>query len=180
MNIKNLLIPFLLIAIVFSVDAQTKKQKKKMKEASKAVKEAKRQLLEKDSTMQLLFTSSYGYLLIPKVGKGGFGVGGAGGYGVAYEGKKKVGYAKLSQLSIGFQAGGQSYREVVFFENADAMERFKGNKVELSAQVSAVAAASGASADAKYVDGVVVITDTIGGLMYEASVGGQKFEFFAK
>ncbi len=180
MKVKYLMTLLFVLTVAFGSDAQTKKQKKKMKEASKAVKEAKRQFLEKDSTMQALFDEAYGYLLIPKVGKGGFGVGGAGGYGVAYEQGKKIGYAKLSQVSIGFQAGGQSYREVVFFENSDAMDRFKGNKVELSAQVSAVAAASGASADAKYVDGVVVITDTIGGLMYEASVGGQKFEFFAK
>lgn len=178
--LKKYLLPLFLVLIVFAADAQTKKQKKKMKQASKAVAECKREFLEKDSTMVTLFNTSYGYILFPKVGKGGFGVGGAGGYGVAYEQGAEQGYAKLTQLSIGFQAGGQAYREAVFFENQEAMDRFKGNKVELSAQVSAVAAASGASADAKYVDGVVVITDAIGGLMYEASVGGQKFEYFSK
>ena len=88
-----------------------------------------------------------------------------------------VGMAKLSQLSIGFQAGGQAYREVIFFKSKKEMDRFKENRVELSAQVSAVAAASGASANAKYVEGVMVFTMQKGGLMYEASVGGQKFKF---
>jgi lipid-binding SYLF domain-containing protein len=81
---------------------------------------------------------------------------------------------------VGFQAGGQAYREVVFFENSTSMERFKKNKIEFSAQVSAVAATAGASANAKYVDGVMVFTMQKGGLMYEASVGGQKFKFEAK
>ena len=85
--------------------------------------------------------------------------------------------AKLSQVTIGFQAGGQAYSEIIFFESADAMSDFKKNKVELSAQVSAVAVTAGASADAKYKDGVMVFTMAKGGLMYEASVGGQKFKF---
>jgi lipid-binding SYLF domain-containing protein len=83
----------------------------------------------------------------------------------------------MTQVTIGFQAGGQSYSEVVFFENKEAFDRFKENKIEMSAQVSAVAAASGASLNAKYVDGVMVFTRTKGGLMYEASVGGQQFKF---
>jgi lipid-binding SYLF domain-containing protein len=168
----------LVFAFIFNVDAQSKKQKKKIKKAYKALEDTRVALLEKDSSMQALFNDSYGYVIFPNIGKAGFGVGGAVGYGIVFEQGAKVGAAKLGQLSIGFQAGGQSYREVVFFENTEAMQRFKENNVELSAQVSAVAAASGASADAKYVEGVVVITDSIGGLMYEASVGGQKFEYF--
>ena len=85
--------------------------------------------------------------------------------------------AKLSQVSIGFQWGGQAYREIIFFENKEAMDNFKENKVELAAQASAVAVTAGASADANYKDGVMVYTMQKGGLMYEASVGGQKFKF---
>jgi hypothetical protein len=73
--------------------------------------------------------------------------------------------------------GGQSYREVVFFENEEVLNRFKDNRIEFSAQVSAIAAASGASANAKYVEGVMVFTMQKGGLMYEAAIGGQKFKF---
>jgi lipid-binding SYLF domain-containing protein len=82
----------------------------------------------------------------------------------------------MTQVTVGLQAGGQKYAEVIFFENAQAYERFIGNKFEFAAQVSAVALKSGASADAKYRDGMMVFTQAIGGLMYEASVGGQKFK----
>jgi lipid-binding SYLF domain-containing protein len=139
--------------------------------------DAKAAFLKDDPDMQDFFNSSYGYIILPNVGKGGLGIGGAAGNGVAFEGGEMIGYAKMTQITIGFQAGGQAYSEVVFFEDKDAFDRFKENKVEMSAQVSAVAAASGASLNAKYVDGVAVFTRTKGGLMYEASVGGQQFKF---
>jgi lipid-binding SYLF domain-containing protein len=111
------------------------------------------------------------------VGKGGIGVGGAAGNGVAYEKGAKAGMAKLTQVTVGFQWGGQAYREVIFFESKADMDRFKQNKIELSAQASAVAATVGASANAKYREGVMVFTQQKGGLMYEASIGGQKLKF---
>lgn len=88
-----------------------------------------------------------------------------------------IGKAKLAQVSIGFQWGGQAYREVIFFENRAAMDRFKENRLEFSAQASAVAATAGASANVKYADGVMIFTQIKGGLMYEASIGGQKFKY---
>ena len=80
-------------------------------------KTAKAEFIKADGQMQAIFNKSYGYVIFPNVGKGGLGVGGAAGNGVAYEHNKMVGMAKLSQLSIGFQAGGQAYREVIFFES---------------------------------------------------------------
>ena len=127
--------------------------------------------------MKKHFSNAYGYVIYPNVGKGGIGIGGAAGNGVVWEQGNMIGMAKLTQVSIGFQWGGQAYREVIFFESKKEMDRFKENKVELSAQASAVAVTAGASADAKYVDGVMVFTMQKGGLMYEASVGGQKFKF---
>jgi lipid-binding SYLF domain-containing protein len=138
---------------------------------------AKAEFIKADSKMAGLFSSAYGYVIFPNVGKGAVGVGGASGNGVAYENGAKVGMAKMKQVSVGFQFGGQAYREVIFFENKEKMDRFKENRVELSAQVSAVAASAGASANAKYVEGVMVFTMQKGGLMYEAAVGGQKFKF---
>jgi hypothetical protein len=82
----------------------------------------------------------------------------------------------MSQVTVGFQAGGQKYAEVIFFEDSVAYERFTSNKFEFAAQVSAIALKSGVSADAKYRDGMAVFTMGLGGLMYEASVGGQKFK----
>ena len=153
---------------------QSEEKKEQIKNDSE---EAKAAFLKEDAGMSKFFDNAHGYLIFPNVGKGGFGVGGAAGNGVAFEQGAMIGYAKLSQVSVGFQAGGQAYREVVFFETSDEMERFKKNKIEFSAQVSAVAAASGASANAKYVEGVAVFTMAKGGLMYEASVGGQRFKF---
>ncbi len=127
--------------------------------------------------MNGIFEKAYGYVIFPNVGKGGLGIGGAAGNGVVYEQNKMVGMAKLSQVSIGFQAGGQAYREVIFFESKKEMDQFKDSRFEFSAQASAVAVTAGASANAKYTGGVMVFTMQKGGLMYEASVGGQKFRY---
>ena len=129
--------------------------------------------------MQSLFQNSYGYVIFPNVGKGAIGIGGAAGNGIVFQNGSPIGSAKLKQVSIGFQFGGQTYREVIFFENEAALDRFKQNNFEFAAQASAVAATKGASANVKYRDGVMVFTQEKKGLMYEASVGGQKFNYTA-
>lgn len=174
---RLLLFTLAFMAIGLTAFAQSAAKDQKIEEDSK---DAKAAFLEDDPDMEELFDSSYGYIILPNVGKGGFGIGGAAGNGVAFQGGKQIGYAKMTQITIGFQAGGQSYSEVVFFENENAFDRFKANNVEMSAQVSAVAAAEGASMNAKYIDGVAVFTRIKGGLMYEASVGGQQFKFREK
>ncbi len=167
--------PIILFAFTgFALSAQSNEKQKQIIQDSK---EAKSVFLAKDSQMSKFFSKSYGYVIFPNIGKGGIGVGGATGNGTVFEKGKMIGMAKMTQVSIGFQLGGQYYREVVFFESAKEMKRFKENNIEFSAQVSAVAAASGASANAKYAEGVLVFTVQKGGLMYEASVGGQKFKF---
>lgn len=171
---KKLLLSSILFLVAFGVFAQKEEKDDKIIKDSQ---EAKAAFIKDDPSMEKLFSSSFGYIILPNVGKGGLGVGGASGNGTAFKGNEMVGFARMTQLTIGFQAGGQSYSEVVFFENQEAFDRFKANKVEMSAQVSAVAAASGASANSKYVEGVMVFTRTKGGLMYEASVGGQQFRF---
>ena len=138
---------------------------------------AKAEFIKSDPLMKGLFEKAAGYVIFPNVGKAGFGIGGAAGNGVVYEHNTMIGMAKLSQLSIGFQAGGQAYREVIFFESKKELERFKESRFEFSAQASAVAVTEGASANVKYTNGVMVFTMQKGGLMYEASIGGQKFKF---
>ena len=140
-------------------------------------KSAREQFVKSDSLMQSLFNNSAGYAIFPNVGKGGIGIGGAAGNGVLFENGKIVGRASMKQVSVGFQFGGQVYREVIFFENPAAVERFKQNKIEFTARASAVAAKSGAAANVKYADGVMVFTQEKGGLMYEATIGGQKFDY---
>jgi len=133
-----------------------------------------------DPTMKKFFNDNVGYAVFPTVGKGAIGVGGAYGKGVLYENDRIVGYCDLSQGTVGLQLGGQAYSEIIFFETRDALMDFKGGHLEFSAQVSAVAADAGASANADYQYGVAVFTMTKGGLMYEASVGGQRFTYMPK
>lgn len=166
----------LFLGVIASVNAQSDSKKQKIVSDAQ---QAKAEFIKADGEMGGLFGKAYGYVIFPNVGKGGIGVGGAAGNGVVYDHGTLIGSAKLSQVSVGFQFGGQAYREVVFFENKEALDRFKNNKIEFSAQVSAVAASAGASANAKYVEGVMVFTMAKGGLMYEATVGGQKFKFEA-
>lgn len=142
-------------------------------------KEAIAEFKEDDSGIAVYFDNAYGYAVYPTVGKAGLGIGGAHGKGVLYEQDIIVGKTSLSQLSIGFQWGGQAYSEIVFFEDKAALDDFKEGNFELGAQASAVAITAGAAANLDYDNGVAIVTRIKGGLMYEASVGGQKFSYDA-
>ena len=143
------------------------------------------------------FEHAYGYAVFPTVGKAGLGVGGAHGSGRVYEKGKAIGSTSLTQLSVGFQAGGQAFSEIIFFEDARALKEFTSGNFEFGADASAVAitaavgakasttgssaGASGGKKDAKtvgkYHKGTATFTVAKGGLMYEASIGGQKFSY---
>jgi len=133
-------------------------------------------LLENNPSMQRYFDAAAGYVVIPTVGKAGIGIGGARGKGLLYENGEPTSEVTMTQLSIGFQWGGQAYSEFLFFEDATSLEHFKKGNYELGAQASAVAVTKGASIDAGYESGVAIFTQAKGGLMYEAAVGGQKFK----
>jgi lipid-binding SYLF domain-containing protein len=135
------------------------------------------QIRNADPQLETFFSKSAGYAVFPDVAKGGLVIGGAGGQGILYEKGKPVGTTSLSQVTIGAQVGGQAYSEIIFFETQAALDAFKKGQWTMAAQVSAVALSSGASANAKYKDGVAVFTLTKGGAMAEASVGGQKFTY---
>lgn len=166
---------FSLLLIATGTLAQSDKDKKMIADCDSA----KAEFLHTDAMLKNLFDNAYGYVILPNVGKGAIGVGGASGNGIVYEKGKAIGKAKMSQVTIGFQFGGQAYRELIFFENKEALDHFKANKVEFSAQASAVAVTKGASANVKYTNGIMIFTQLKGGAMYEASVGGQKFSYSA-
>jgi len=173
----TLVIQSLLFSSVLFFANAAKAQSGKDKEIIKDCDSAKAGFIKSDPLLVKLFEAATGYVIFPNVGKGAVGIGGASGNGIVYERGVMIGKAKMSQVSVGFQLGGQAYRELIFFENQESIDRFKKNKVEFSAQASAVAATAGASANAKYHEGVMIYTQQKGGLMYEASVGGQKFKF---
>jgi lipid-binding SYLF domain-containing protein len=133
-----------------------------------------------DPTLGTLVKRGYGYALFPNVGKGGLIVGGAYGRGVVYEQGQHSGYSDLTQGSVGLQAGGQSFSELLVFEHKTALERFKAGQFGFAADASAVVLKSGVATNANFVDGVAVVVQPIGGVMVEAAVGGQQFTYQAK
>ncbi len=130
-----------------------------------------------DPSMKAFFEKAYGFAIFPSVGKGGLGIGGAYGKGKVYSEGVLNGTSSLVQITFGLQLGGQVYREIIFFEDKSTLDLFKFGNYEFGAQVSAVAATSGVSANTDYNNGVAIFTIAKGGLMFEASVGGQKFHF---
>ena len=140
-----------------------------------------------------LLGQAYGYAVLPTIGKGGIGVGGAGGSGCVFAGGKHVGNVSMAQVTIGWQLGGQAYSQLVLFQNADTYKEFTQGNFEFGADATAVAltygAAAGASTEGASVSagdtagkgawkrGMAVFTLAKGGLMYEASIGGQKYNF---
>jgi lipid-binding SYLF domain-containing protein len=130
-----------------------------------------------DASLRDLVQNSAGYAVFPSIGKGAVGVGGAYGKGEVYQNGALIGYCDMTQASIGLQLGGQAYTEILVFKTQDALDNFKSGKFTFDAQATAVAIKSGAGANAKFANGVAVFTMDEAGLMYEASIGGQKFSF---
>ena len=173
MKLSKIIFGLCVLTLAATAGAWDPKEVEKLDEGAK---EAVATLLEKDPDMQRFFDSAAAHVVIPTVGKAGFGIGGARGKGLLYEGGKPTAIVTLTQLSVGFQWGGQAYSEFLFFKDKTALDDFKRGNYELGAQASAVAVTAGASADADYSSGVAIFTQAKGGLMYEASVGGQKFK----
>ncbi len=144
------------------------------------------------------FKNAYGYAVFPTVGKGGLVFGGAYGKGQVYRKGVPTGRSSLIKASVGFQLGGQAFSEIIFFKDQRAYEDFTGGNFEFDASASAVVVTAGAQAqagttgtsagasagpatgvqaNARYRKGIAVFLHTKGGLMYEASIGGQKFNF---
>ncbi len=155
-------------------------------------------VFEKSPVCQPYFKKAYGYAMFPTIGQGGFGIGAAHGDGQVYRGGKVSGYTSMTQISIGFQLGGQAYSQIIFFEDKRAYDDFTHGNFEFDASASAVAITAGAQASAgttgstagastgpatgkqattSYYKGTSVFVHTKGGLMYEAALGGQKFSF---
>ena len=145
------------------------------------------------------FGVAYGYAVWERIGRGGLGIGGATGRGQVYVGGQVTGFSRLMDITFGAQAGGQSYRQVIFFEDKAAYDKFTSGKFEFDASASAVAVTASAQASAStrgasaaagvgspntgagvgYVNGMQTFTVAEGGLMYAATIGGQRYNFRA-
>lgn len=142
-----------------------------------------------------LLAESYGYAILPTIGKGGIGIGGAGGTGCVFAGDEHTGNVSMGQITIGLQLGGQAYSQIILFKDVDTYNGFTQGEFEFGADATAVALTYGAQAGAgtkgasasagdtkgigMWKRGMAVFTLAKGGLMYEASIGGQKFNFKA-
>ncbi len=155
------------------------------------------EIFKKAGASGSFFDTCYGYAVFPTIGKGGMGIGGARGKGRVYAQGEYVGDATMTQLTVGFQLGGQAFSQMIFLEDQRAFEEFTSGNFEFGAQATAVAVTAGASATASttgtsagasggkndatavgnYYKGMAIFTVAKGGLMYEASVGGQKFNY---
>jgi lipid-binding SYLF domain-containing protein len=144
------------------------------------------------------FDRAYGYAIFPVVGKGGLGIGAAHGKGQVYKAGKVTGKASVTQLSVGFQAGGQAYSQIIFFEDERAYKDFTKGSFEFGAQATAVAVTASAQASAsttgktagastggaagkqaktEYYKGLVTFVYARGGFMHEVTLSGQKYSF---
>ena len=140
--------------------------------------DALHQMKAQDPTLGAPFLdSAYGYAVFPSVGKGAYVVGGSFGRGVVYRQGRPVGYADITQATVGFQWGGETFMELVALETPEAFKRFTAGHLAPTANVSAVILKEGAAASVRYADGVAVFVKPIGGAMLEAAVGGQQFTF---
>jgi lipid-binding SYLF domain-containing protein len=158
-------------------------------------------IYKKSEAVQPFFKNAYGYAVFPTIGKAGIGIGGSYGTGQVYKGGKVTGEVSVIKGSIGFQLGAQAFSQMIFFEDKRAYDEFTSGNFEFDATASAVAITAGAQAKAgtegasagasagpatgkqaktNYHKGMVVFTHAKGGLMYEASIGGQKFKFKPK
>jgi len=156
------------------------------------------QKIFEDAGITHMFESAYGYALFPTIGKAGFVIGGAYGKGRVFEQGNYIGNTAMTQASIGFQLGGSGFSQVIFFEDKRALDEFCTGSFEFGADAEAVVITASASASANtsgssatasggknnattngsgYNKGMATYTVTKGGLMYEATVGGQKFSF---
>jgi len=156
------------------------------------------EVFKKSPVVQPFFKNCYGYAVFPTIGKGGIGIGGAYGKGQVYEGGKVTGTTSLVKVSVGWQWGGQAFSQMIFFEDKRSYDDFTSGNFEFDASASAVAItagvqgkagtegatagasagpATGAQAETKYRKGMVVFVHAKGGLMYELSIGGQKYSF---
>lgn len=165
---------FMVFAVGCAVGPKTSEEKSVL---DAEVREAIAAFKSQDSSVERFFNGAYGYAVLPKIFKGGFWIGGAHGRGQVLEHNYLLGYCNMSQATFGLTFGGQFFREIIFFETKTALEKFQTKEYTFSAEVSAVALTAGAAAKTDYRNGMAVFVMPEKGLMVDASVGGQKFNF---
>ena len=132
-----------------------------------------------DSTLPTLLNSSYGYVIFPDIGSGAVGIGGASGKGIVYRGGEPIGTVRLTEISAGLDIGGQTFSEIIVFQNEKAFNRLLNDSVEFGADAKITVLKAGAAGSGNFVNGVEVFVMTKGGLQIGVNLNGQKFHYDA-
>lgn len=178
MNKRNWICVVPVICLIFSGCSATPDKARSREVLRAEVAEAVAHFREKDPSIGEFFTQSAGYAVLPKVYKGAFWIGGAYGKGQVYDRMDNLlGYCDMKQATIGFSFGGEFFREIIFFNSQADLQKFMQGNFTLSAQATATAVTLGAAAKVDYQNGMAVFILADAGLMVDASIGGQKFEF---
>lgn len=176
MLIRKLAVPiaFVLIALGCGGGPETRAEEQAAISQARATVQT---MTARDPSLQAVLDRAYGYIVFPQVGEGAFIVGGARGRGVAFERGRPVGFTTITEGSIGLQAGGQSFSEIVVFEDPGAFQRLRSGQFDLTADAQAIALTAGVAANATFQGGTAVFVLPEGGLMAGVSVGGQQINF---
>ncbi|MGY5849222.1 lipid-binding SYLF domain-containing protein [Salegentibacter sp. F14] len=161
------------LLFVSTIFAQTEDQKRLIDDADRA----KTAFITDNPELEELFSISAGYVIFPNVGKGAYILGGAAGNGVVYQKGELIGFAELRQLDIGFQLGGQAFRQAILFQTQSELDNFKEGNYKLSGNASAVILEEGKAKSVEFENGRAIVTMPKAGAMIEVSVGGQKFDY---
>lgn len=176
MSIRKLAVPFALVLFALGCGGGPETRAEEQAAVSQA-RSTVQTMTTHDPSLQSVLDRAYGYVVFPQIGEGGFIVGGAHGNGVVFERGRPVGFATIAQGSIGLQAGGQSFSEIIVFEDPAAFQRLKAGNFNLTAEAEATALSMGAAANTQFEGGTAVFVMPEGGLMAGVSVGGQQINF---
>lgn len=166
----------LALVIIFLTGCATTRSDDSMIRESRATVDG---FVDRDPGLQSWVDHAHAYAVFPEISKGGFWVGGGFGHGMVFRDGRAIGRTRVSQATVGAQIGAQSYSQIIFFQDESALRTFQRENLEFSAQATAVAASAGRAATTSYERGVAVFIKTRGGLMAEATVGGQRFRYEA-
>ncbi len=73
-------------------------------------------MFKKNETVAPYFGSAFGYAVFPTIAKGGLGIGASHGKGQVYRGGSVTGFTAATTITIGFQAGGPAFSQVIFLK----------------------------------------------------------------
>ena len=165
-------------SLAIAACATAPKTPEQRQELQSDAQEALQMMKNRNPNVGQVLDQAYGYAVFPRVGKAGAIAGGAYGKGVVYERGQLIGYAELTQASVGAQLGAQQFAELIVFDNRDEFLRFKSGSWTLSGTASAIILETGRaqSFDLAGPEPTVIVMPRAGA-MVDVSIAGQEIDF---